>query len=142
MADILVPADTLTRPLPDLRAWTAHFVAAEIPVLAETAEAIEALRANEDDVDAHLLAETITGDPLMALKVLAHVGSNRSSRVLTDAETVTAALVLMGISPFFRAFWPPSRPRSTVCAPCSSARTAAPSSRSPSRCTAWTPMRP
>jgi HD-like signal output (HDOD) protein len=79
---------------------------AEIPVLADTAETLEALRANEDAVDANLLGETIAGDPLMSLKVLAHVSTHRSSRRITDAETVTAALVLLGIPPFFRAFGP------------------------------------
>ena len=96
----------LTEPLRDLAAWTAHFRTAEIPVLAQTAEALEALRANEDNVDANSIGEMISGDPLMTLKVMAHVAAHRSSRVVTDTETVTAALVLMGISPFFRAFGP------------------------------------
>jgi HD-like signal output (HDOD) protein len=42
----------------------------------------------------------------MSLKVMAHASRNRSSRVVTDPETVTAALVMMGIGPFFRAFGP------------------------------------
>ena len=96
----------LTQPLRDLAAWTAHFRAAEIPVLAQTAEALEALRLNEDKVDANSIGEMISVDPLMTLKVMAHVAAHRSSRVVTDTETVTAALVLMGISPFFRAFGP------------------------------------
>lgn len=96
----------LTQPLPDLAAWTAHFRAAEIPVLAQTAEALEALRANEDRVDANGIGETLAGDPLMTLKVLAHACAHRSSRVVTDPETVIAALVMMGISPFFAAFGP------------------------------------
>ena len=99
-------APTLTQPLPDLRAWTACFQAAEIPVLAETAEALEALRVNEDRVDANGLGETIADDPLMTLKVLAHASRQRSARVVTDIETVTGALVMLGISPFFRAFGP------------------------------------
>ena len=96
----------LTGPLRDINAWTAHFCAAEIPVLARTAEALEALRANEDNVDASTVGEMISNDPLMTLKVMAHVAANRSSRVVTDTETIIAALVLMGISPFFRAFGP------------------------------------
>ena len=91
---------------PDLAAWTRWFVAAEIPVLAETAEALEALRANEDDVDANSLGEMISSDPLMTLKVLAYESGHRSRRVVTSAETVISALVMMGISPFFRAFGP------------------------------------
>lgn len=98
------PFQPLTRPLPDLAAWTARFREMEIPVLASTAEQLELWRANEDAVDAHLLGEFLSKDPLMTLKLLAHAASQRSSRLLTDTETVTAALVLMGITPFFRAF--------------------------------------
>ena len=90
----------------DLSAWTRWFAAADIPVLAETAEALEALRPNEDNVDANSLGEMISGDPLMTLKVLAYESRHRGRRVITSAETVISALVMMGISPFFRAFGP------------------------------------
>jgi HD-like signal output (HDOD) protein len=93
--------------LPNLNAWTRCFAEAEIPVLPSTAEEIEMLRqVNEasDTVDAHQLAQAISGDPLMTLKVLSHVAQHRSSRLVTDTETVTAAIVLMGIGPFFRTF--------------------------------------
>jgi HDOD domain len=99
-------APTLTSPLHDLAAWTAHFSAAELPVLAATAEALEAMRANEDAVDANSLGELIAQDPLMTLKLMAHAATHRSSRVVTDTETVIAALVMMGITPFFRDFGP------------------------------------
>jgi len=89
-------------PLPNLAAWLARFRSAPIPVLASTAEAIRELAANEDAVDAHLLADTIGQDPLMTLRLLSHVGS--TSRRETDVETVVGALVLMGIRPFFRKF--------------------------------------
>lgn len=98
------PPPPITRALPDLAAWTAFFLRAPIAVLPATAEALEALRANEDAVDAHLLSQSIGNDPLMTLKLLAHVASARSARCTTDPETVTAALVLLGIAPFFRAF--------------------------------------
>jgi HD-like signal output (HDOD) protein len=98
----------LCRALPDLAAWTRWFVQAPMPVLADTAEAIEACRANEDAVDAHMLADFIGTDPLMSLKLMAHVAAVGSARRTTDPETVTAALLLLGISPFFRAF--PAQP--------------------------------
>jgi HD-like signal output (HDOD) protein len=98
------PGARLTQPLRDLAAWTQYFLTTEIPVLAQSAEALEALRVKEDDVDANSLGEMIADDPLMTLKVLAHASASRGSRVVTDAETVTAALVMMGISPFFGAF--------------------------------------
>jgi HD-like signal output (HDOD) protein len=100
------PPPPISRALPDLQAWTAHFLAAPLPVLADTAEGLESYRANEDAVDAHLLAETVSADPLMSLKLMAHVASVRSQRSTSDPETVTAALVMLGISPFFRAFGP------------------------------------
>jgi HD-like signal output (HDOD) protein len=96
----------LERPLPTLERWTQHFRDAEIPVLAGTALTLEELRANEDAVDANLIGEAVAGDPLMTLKIMAHVARHRPSRLITDVETVTGAVVVMGISPFFRAFGP------------------------------------
>ncbi len=98
------PAAGITTPLRDLNAWAAHFRDAEIPICAQTSEALEALRANEDAVDANSLGEMIAGDPLMTLKVLAHASTHRSARAVTDIETVISALVMMGIPPFFSAF--------------------------------------
>ena len=96
----------LTRPLADLAAWTAFFHEAEIPVLEDTAAALEAMRANEDRVDANGIGEILANDPLMTLKVLAHAAANRSERAVTDVQTVIGALVMTGISPFFRSFGP------------------------------------
>jgi HD-like signal output (HDOD) protein len=79
---------------------------AEVPVLEETALQLEELREREDDVDARLLSEVVSADPLMCLKLLAHVSTHRSSSRVTDTETATAALVMMGIGPFFRQFGP------------------------------------
>jgi len=94
------------RPARDVSGWVAAWRNAEIPVLRETAEQLEELRAREEEVDAHLLAPVIGADPLMCLKLLAHVSNHRSSRCVTDTETATAALVMMGIGPFFRRFGP------------------------------------
>lgn len=96
----------ITEPLPNLDAWVNAFARAEIPVLEETAEALEQLRGIEDEVDAHGLGELIATDPLMTLKLLAHASELRRGRLMADAETPTAALVLMGITPFFRDFGP------------------------------------
>lgn len=96
----------ISRAPSDLCGWVRCFLAAPIPILADTAEMIEALRANEDAVDARVLGETIAADPLMTLKLMAHVSRIRSAHSTSDPETVTAALVLLGIPPFFRAFGP------------------------------------
>jgi HD-like signal output (HDOD) protein len=98
------PQAFIARAARDLSAWADQFEAASLPVLGTTADTIEELRANEDAVDAHLLAEAIGSDPLMVLKVLAHVAALRRGREGSDTETVTEALVMLGITPFFRDF--------------------------------------
>ena len=101
-----LPAAT-ARPTPrDVDGWVRYFRQLEIPVLASTAAALEELREIEDDVDARMISEVIGRDPLMTLKVLVHASTQGTNRRLTDAETVVEALVLMGITPFFRAFGP------------------------------------
>jgi HD-like signal output (HDOD) protein len=94
----------LTEPLADLHAWLACFRDAEIPVQSSTAIALEEMRERQDDVDANQIGEMVAGDPLMTLKVMAFSSKNRPARLVTDLETVTASVVMMGISPFFRAF--------------------------------------
>jgi HD-like signal output (HDOD) protein len=97
-----------TAPPSDLAGWSALFDPASLPVLAVTALEIEGWRANEDAVDAHLLAEQLGQDPLMTLKLLAHVcrACRRGDEERGCPETVTEALVLAGIGPFFRSFGP------------------------------------
>jgi HD-like signal output (HDOD) protein len=98
------PADFITKAPRDLDSWVAQFDAGNLPVLQESADALDELRAIEDDVDAHGLAEAVGTDPLLTLKLLAHVARLRRGREGSDPETVTAALVMLGIPPFFRAF--------------------------------------
>ncbi len=100
------PATTARSSSDGLSAWVARFRSAQIPVLGETAALLEELRLQEDSCDANGLGELFSSDPLMTLKLLAHAATHRSSRVVTDPETIIAALVMMGISPFFRAFGP------------------------------------
>jgi len=98
----------VTTPPHNLAGWVALFDDRTLPVLAHTALTLEELRLVEDDVDAHLLAESIGDDPLLTVKLLAHVARlNRArGRECSDQETVTEALVMLGIGPFFRAFGP------------------------------------
>ena len=90
----------------DVAGWAALFSHAQLPVLASTAQVVEDMRATEDAVDAHMLTAAIGNDPLMTLKLLAHVSHIRRGRDGSEVETVTEALVMLGITPFFRAFGP------------------------------------
>ena len=88
----------------DVAGWAARFDLATLPILADTAATIEELALNEDAVDAHLLSQSLSNDPFITLKLLAHVARLRRGREGSDTETVTEALVMLGIPPFFRAF--------------------------------------
>ncbi len=88
----------------DVAGWSALFDPQTLPVLASTAVALQELRQVEDTVDAHGLAEAVNQDPLLTLKLLAHVAQLRRGREGSEVETVTEALVMLGIPPFFRAF--------------------------------------
>jgi HD-like signal output (HDOD) protein len=100
-----LPSNLPHQPPRHVGAWVALWRdASAIPVQEATALELEQLRANEDAVDARLLVSTLGADPLMALKLLAYVCCHRPARLVTDTETLTASLVLLGIGPFFRAF--------------------------------------
>lgn len=94
----------ITRAPRSVDAWVSAFEQRDIPVFASTLAAIEQARAAEDATDAHALTELIADDPLMTLKLLRHVARQRRGREGTDIESVTAALVMLGITPFFRDF--------------------------------------
>ena len=100
----LPPTAFIARALPDLAGWAAAFDRREIPVLAATEAGLQDLAEHEDAADAHSLAETMSADPLMTLKLLRHVAALRAGRDQTDPETATEALVMLGITPFFRDF--------------------------------------
>lgn len=107
-------ATFITHAPSSLAGWVALFDHATLPVLASTAETLEELRGNEDAVDAHMLADAISNDPLMTVKLLALVAERRRGREGSDTETVTAALVMLGIPPFFHAFGPQQTVRSQL----------------------------
>lgn len=99
----------LAQPLHDLAAWSQYLTGRPIPVLLDTAEELSLLaqvEARHGTVDAHLIDEAVGDDPLMTLQVLTHVARHRNQRQVTDVDTVTAAVVLMGIGPFFNTFSP------------------------------------
>lgn len=99
----------LNRPLTDLDAWTAHLRGQAIPVLERTVTELALLaeaEARHGSVDAHQLGETLRHDPLVQLRLLAHVATlaQRRGDDRQVPETVIGALVLLGVGPFFRDF--------------------------------------
>jgi HD-like signal output (HDOD) protein len=94
----------LTRAPTTLDGWAQVFDPANLPVLARTADEIEDWRANEEQVDAHLLAEFVSRDPLMTLKLFHRLACMRPGREDSIPETVTGCLLMLGIPPFFTQF--------------------------------------
>ena len=91
----------ITKALPHLQAWTDALVSADIPALPTTVLEIDEFFVIEEvkgTVDPHTLAESIGGDPLMTLKVLAHVSSYCTRLAVEPPETLTGAIVML--SPF------------------------------------------
>jgi hypothetical protein len=84
-----------------LRSWVRHFMRAGIPILAGTAQALEDLRAREDDIGPGDLGPVLRADPLMTVKFFAHVATLRRDEEATETESITSALVMTGITPFF-----------------------------------------
>jgi HD-like signal output (HDOD) protein len=87
-----------------LSGWVALMSAAEIPVQSATVLAMEELRQYEESVSATAVSAVILDDPLMTLRLLVHLARTCSSRLITDVETVNAAVVLIGVPPLLRKF--------------------------------------
>lgn len=84
--------------------WVRYLETVSIPVLHATRQSLARWQEQPDRVAANGLADTILRDPLMTLRLLTHVSREFGARLTTPVETVTGALVLLGIDPFFRAF--------------------------------------
>ncbi len=95
---------SLATPFRDLPAWADYLSRVEIPVLPRTAVHLAELAQREDEVDANAIADVISVDPMMSVKVYRQVAMLRGKSQRTDVETVTGCVVMMGVPPFFRAF--------------------------------------
>ncbi|MDP2822994.1 MAG: HDOD domain-containing protein [Sulfuritalea sp.] len=92
------------KPLPDIEAWLAIFAESDLPVLQHTMNEIERLREDADHANGRLLGAVILHDPLLTLRVLAYIEDHRRTRQTTDITTVDRAIMMIGITPFFRDF--------------------------------------
>ncbi len=94
----------IEHPFPDLDAWVLFYTQAELPVLRHTQNALEKLRADAETVNGRVLSSVILQDPLMTLRVLAYLERHRPKKQRTDITTISRALMMIGINPFFRNF--------------------------------------
>ena len=85
--------------LPD---WVKLLGTLKTPVLKSTVDEIARLRKNEDSVTGRDLSNILLRDPLMTLKVLRFSQSRLTGRQRTEVTTVEHALMMHGLTSFFR----------------------------------------
>lgn len=94
----------VSTPLRDLISWSETLSRVDIPVLPETATELGLLNADQDSADAQGIAAIVMRDPLMSVKLYRHLASLRRPTQLTDVESLTGSILMLGLSPFFRSF--------------------------------------
>lgn len=94
----------ISRPLESVDAYVAFFSGQTLPVLRHTARALEALRQEQDKVSGKQLTAVVLSDPLLTLKLLSHLETHRRKSQNHDITTIDRAIMMMGVTPFFRTF--------------------------------------
>jgi len=94
----------LSKPFTELSSYVSYFRGVEFPVLRKTERVLAELRRNEDKVSARQIAAAVLDDPLMALRLLAYLQRNRGSSQNHDITTIDRAIMMIGLTPFFRHF--------------------------------------
>jgi len=84
--------------------WIEVISAAQLPVLGQTLRQITSLRSDEENVRPRDISQLVLHDPLMALRVLRFLKSRHQDRMQSEITTVEHAVMMMGVSPFFRTF--------------------------------------
>ena len=94
----------IEQPLPDIDAWIAFISQTDLPVLRHSVNELERLGENADNANGRVLAGIVLHDPLLTLRVLAYIEAHRRQRQTTDITTIDRAIMMIGITPFFRDF--------------------------------------
>jgi HD-like signal output (HDOD) protein len=84
--------------------WVRSLSTRDLPVLRSSVDALDRMRKDEDTVTARDLADVILRDPLLAARVLRFSQARLTSRQPTEVTTVEHAIMMHGVTPFFRQF--------------------------------------
>ena len=88
--------------------WLALFGRADIPVLRHTARDLEHQRENQGLLNASSIANVVTDDPLMTLKLLRYMQVHKRNSQAYELVDVKQMLLMMGLDSFFLAV--PAKP--------------------------------
>jgi HD-like signal output (HDOD) protein len=84
--------------------WIRALSVVEIPVLRRTVDALAHLREREENLVARDISRVLLHDPMFTLRVLRFLPTQREPERPTEITTVEHALMMLGVSPFFRHF--------------------------------------
>jgi HD-like signal output (HDOD) protein len=90
----------------DIAGWVALMSNAELPVLKHTARELERMHADEDNLNARRMAQVVTSDPLMTVKLLRYLQAHKRSSQTQELVQVEQAIMMMGFNTFFREIRP------------------------------------
>lgn len=82
--------------------WLAFFGQADIPVLRHTARELQRLHDDESLCDARSIANIVTDDPLMTVKLLRYMQTHKNQMQQHELVDVKQMLLMMGLETFFR----------------------------------------
>lgn len=82
--------------------WLAFFGQADIPVLRHTARELQRLHDDESLCDARSIANIVTDDPLMTVKLLRYMQTHKRQMQQHELVDVKQMLLMMGLETFFR----------------------------------------
>lgn len=94
----------LEKPLATANAYVAFLAHQDMPVLRQTIKQLASLQDSAHTVNAKRLAAVVLGDPLMTMKLIAHLQAIRHSSQNHDITTIDRAIMMLGVAPFFEAF--------------------------------------
>lgn len=84
--------------------YVAAFSCAPLPVLRRTVRELAALEADHEAIAGRQITAVVLSDPLMTLRLLIHLTQHRSGKQNHDITTIDRAIMMMGVTPFFRSF--------------------------------------
>lgn len=94
----------LLKPLPNPVSWAVALAFSEIPVLRPTATKLAEMAGHAESVSPQAIGEVVMSDPLMTARLFAHLSERAGKSRTRSIGSVTSAVVMLGVPPFFEAF--------------------------------------
>jgi len=84
--------------------WVQLLSSRKIPVMRQTARSLADARTRIESVNGREVSTIVMRDPLMAVRVLAHIRPYHAKRQMKEISNVEHAVMMLGVEPFFKQF--------------------------------------